>query len=335
MPLYYTTGGGDVRKKHRSGRLPWQLLNTFEFFRFRFHFQAMDAVHFPAWKSANVVRGAFGMVLRETATPETYQRLFEPGTPPGSNAPSGLADWPRPFVLRASHLDSRTIAPRESFSFDVHIFDIREPVLAHFRAAFEEFAETGIGVHRGRAKLERVEQLDLDDIARPLVSLPLPPSTIVLDPDHRVADRVTLQFLTPTELKSGGGLAERPAFSILFARLRDRLSTLRALYGEGPLSIDFRAMAERADAIRLARCELTWEKVERRSGRTGQTHPLGGFMGEADYEGNLAEFVPWLRAARWVGVGRQTVWGKGDVRVFSGTDDRFLSSVGRATLENQ
>jgi hypothetical protein len=25
--------------------------------------------------------------------------------------------------------------------------------------------------------------------------------------------------------------------------------------------------------------------------------------------------MPWLWAARWVGVGRQTVWGKGDVRV--------------------
>jgi hypothetical protein len=44
-------------------------------------------------------------------------------------------------------------------------------------------------------------------------------------------------------------------------------------------------------------------------------HPLGGFTGSAEYEGDLAEFLPWLRAARWVGVGRQTVWGKGDVRV--------------------
>jgi CRISPR/Cas system endoribonuclease Cas6 (RAMP superfamily) len=46
-------------------------------------------------------------------------------------------------------------------------------------------------------------------------------------------------------------------------------------------------------------------------------HSLGGFTGEAEYEGELAEFLPWLRAARWVGVGRQTVWGKGEVRVES------------------
>ena len=38
---------------------------------------------------------------------------------------------------------------------------------------------------------------------------------------------------------------------------------------------------------------------------------LGGFVGEAEYEGDLTEFVPYLRAAHWTGVGRQTAWGKG------------------------
>jgi hypothetical protein len=102
---------------------------------------------------------------------------------------------------------------------------------------------------------------------------------------------------------------------VLFARLRDRISTLRALYGPGPLDIDFRALGERAAAVRLARADLRWERVVRRSGRTGQVHPLGGFMGEVEYQGDLAEFAAWLRAGRWVGVGRHTVWGKGDFRV--------------------
>jgi hypothetical protein len=74
-------------------------------------------------------------------------------------------------------------------------------------------------------------------------------------------------------------------------------------------------MGERAALIQMRRCELQWEQVSRRSGRTGQVHSIGGFTGEAVYEGDLTEFLPWLKAARWVGVGRQTVWGKGDVRV--------------------
>jgi hypothetical protein len=57
--------------------------------------------------------------------------------------------------------------------------------------------------------------------------------------------------------------------------------------------------------------------VERRSSRTVQVHPLGGFVGGAEYEGELTEFLPWLQAACWTGVGRQTVWGKGALRITS------------------
>ena len=74
-------------------------------------------------------------------------------------------------------------------------------------------------------------------------------------------------------------------------------------------------MGERAAAVRMTRCDLRHVQGERRSGRTGQVHPLGGFIGVGEYEGDLGEFVPILKAAEWTGVGRQTVWGKGDVRV--------------------
>jgi hypothetical protein len=136
-----------------------------------------------------------------------------------------------------------------------------------------------------------------------------------LDPEPCPVESVTIRFQIPTELKSAGGLAERPEFPILFGRLRDRISTLRSLYGAGALDIDFKGMGERAARVELRRSDLAWEQVKRKSGRTGQVHPIGGFTGEAEYAGPLAEFLPWLRAARWVGVGRQTVWGKGDVRV--------------------
>jgi hypothetical protein len=65
----------------------------------------------------------------------------------------------------------------------------------------------------------------------------------------------------------------------------------------------------------MTRCDIRHTDVERRSSRTGQVHPIGGFIGEAEYEGNLTEFVSYLRAARWTGVGRQTVWGKGEIAV--------------------
>jgi hypothetical protein len=130
--------------------------------------------------------------------------------------------------------------------------------------------------------------------------------------------QVRVRFVTPTELKSEHQVAERPEFGILFGRLRDRISTLRTLYNSGPLEIDFRAMGERAATVRMVRCDLKRTDVGRLSSRSGQSHPLGGFVGEAEYEGDLGEFLPYLRLGRWVGVGRHTVWGKGEMQTTVG-----------------
>jgi hypothetical protein len=136
--------------------------------------------------------------------------------------------------------------------------------------------------------------------------------------------RVRVRFLTPTELKGenaagetteGGNTAGESSFAFVAARLRDRISTLRALYGEGPLAIDFREFGKRAASIRTVRSEMHSVTAERRSRRTGQTHSLGGLVGEVEYAGDLAEFLPYLNAGRFTGVGRQTVWGKGEIEV--------------------
>ena len=232
-----------------------------------------------------------------------------------------MVDWPRPFVFRAAHLDGSSIRQGETFWFDVHNFDARDPALPYFVLAFAQLARDGLGPGRGRAELAAVDQLDLDGetVARVfegecfrMSELAAPNTVDLREPAERVC-RVGVRFVTPTELKSGHQVAERPEFGILFARLRDRISTLRALYGAGALEIDFRAMGERAAAVRMTRCELKRTEADRLSSRTDQRHPLGGFVGEAEYEGELGEFVPYLRAGRWTGVGRQTVWGKGEI----------------------
>jgi len=121
-------------------------------------------------------------------------------------------------------------------------------------------------------------------------------------------------FLTPTELKHEDALASVPHFPILFARAVSRLRMLAALYGE-PIDLDFERLAEQARRIELLQHSLTHEFAERVSTRTGQTHPLGGFTGHADYQGDLRDLMPILRAAQYTGVGRQTVWGKGEIQV--------------------
>lgn len=270
-------------------------------------------MHFPPGKSGNIIRGAFGTILRRIASPDIYARIFEPSAT--GRGPSGLTDWPRPFVFRAAQLDGRTVQPDETFHFDVHLFDTKDPPRDYFVQAFAELAHAGLGPGRGRAELLGVDET---------------PITLDLEPCPEPVTRVLVRFLTPTELKHGEGLAARPEFAILLARIRDRLSTLRALYGSGPLEIDFKAFGERAAAVRMTRCELRHSEADRLSAKTGRRHPLGGFVGEAEYEGDLAEFLPYLRAARWTGVGRQTVWGKGVLEVgLTGASPGTGTSSGR------
>lgn len=270
---------------------------TFRFCSLRFCFCPRDCIHFPAGKSANVLRGAFGHLLRRTACPSTYRRLF---TPAASSGPSGLADRPRPFVFRAAHLDGKTVEPGECFWFALNVFDLTPGVSDAVTSVFGELARQGVGPARGRAELV--------DIARSSM-------TLSLESASEPIERIRVRFVTPTELKSGNQLAAQPTFAILATRVRDRISALREFYGSGALPIDFRAFSGRAAQIRMTQCEIQHVAVERRSTRTGQTHPIGGFRGFAEYEGDLAEFVPYLRAAKWTGVGRQTVWGKGEIEI--------------------
>jgi len=168
--------------------------------------------------------------------------------------------------------------------------------------AFGELAHEGLGPERGAADLVEVT----GDQA---------PLSVSLDPAGHRVDRLTVRFETPTELKADGHSVSQPEFAILAARIRDRISMLRALYDEGPLKLDFREFTERAAQIRMTRCDIRHLNTSRRSSQTGQLHPLGGFVGEAEYSGDLTEFVPYLHAAGWTGVGRQTAWGKGVLRV--------------------
>jgi hypothetical protein len=309
----------------------------FRLYPLRFSFLAREAVRFPPGKSANILRGAFGTIFHRIAcVPDcpgaraceiratcAYARMFEPSALSGG--PSGLADWPRPFVFRATQLDGHTVTPGGSFSFDLNLFDMHSPAIAYLVLAFAQLAREGLGPSRGRADLLEVAQLDerSESVARIydgksfLLSEGPAPMTLRLAPEAERVRRVRVRFVTPTELKSGQHLAERPEFGVLAGRIRDRLSTLRELYDDGPLAIDFRGFGERAARVKMTRCEIGRLEVARRSSRTGQVHPIGGFVGEAEYEGELGEFVPYLLAGKWVGVGRQTVWGKGELEVRS------------------
>ena len=259
----------------------------------RLLFTALEPIQFPPFLAANILRGALGTVADKSSP--LYRELFAP------------ADLPRPFVLRVRSLDGCEFAAGESFAVGVNLFRVDTGCVDYLVATFARFSETGLGPQRSRIQLVEVQNPGA--------------MAVRLDPlDNGEVPRVRVHFRTPTELKSAGGIAGRPEFHVLTARLRDRIGRLRELYGEGALTTHSRtpedlAFSQRAAHIGLTRCDIHHISVDRRSTRTGQKHPLGGFIGTAEYEGKLAEFVPYLELGKWVGVGRQTTWGKGEIEL--------------------
>jgi hypothetical protein len=273
-------------------------MNRFECQCYRLRFTAIDSIRFPAGKGGNVVRGAFGLALRESAPREIYAAIFEPKTAP-SSGPSGFTDLPRPFRFRPDFTES--LQPGSEWTLGLLLFGSSASYFPYFQAALSQMADSGLGPSRGRLRIE-------PEVEFAAVS-------IDLNQPHPAVSGLELEFRTPTELKSGGETISDLAFAPVFARVRDRIATLAALYGPAPIAADFRGLGERAASVRTLRQEISRQHISRRSSRTGQTHPIGGFTGVVEYAGAIAEFVPWLRAGEYAGVGRQTMWGKGEIRI--------------------
>ena len=257
-------------------------------------------------------RGAFGSLLRESACQPpcdnvekctrrascAYARIFKPIDP---RVPDEFADAPRPFVLRTRHLDGNFLQPGDPFHVDVHLFTLVDQIAGHFQEVFSRFETAGFGPRRSRAALESV-------IGPSTLALPLEETNLGLT-------AIQVEFAAPTELKHCGLIIEQPSFYTLWSRACDRIAALRTLYGEGPPDIDCRGLRDQARKIQLSHHKLRHIEKQRRSSRTGQVHPLGGFVGSAEYQGDLDPFLPHLQAAHWTGIGRQTVWGKGEIAI--------------------
>jgi hypothetical protein len=216
-----------------------------------------------------------------------YALLFEPRWDRG---PSGYRNAPRPFVLRH----------RAPLGLVLNVFDLRAP-LEKLEAAVGAMADAGIGPGRAKVRLRSFEP-------QPVLRLSLCGKPGI--------GRMTVRFATATELKTAGAVRPEPEFALLIERLAERVWALGTFYQQWP-SWDYRALLEEARLVRLVQWESRYEHRQRRSSRTGQTHPLGGFIGTATYEGPVGQFLPLLEIGRWTGVGRQTVWGKGEICLVS------------------
>jgi hypothetical protein len=203
----------------------------------------------------------------------------------------------------------------------MNVFDVQRPVIRWLTEAFVDWAFDGQGPAHSTVSLESVElrrsptEREAIFIGQKLVcEVPEAARLPIEVSGNSQARRIRIDFLSPTELKGDGAVLERPEFAIMVQRAFERANALSTLYGNGPLPLDWAHLKAQAALVKTVAVEGRHLAI-RRTSRTTGVHPLGGFVGRAVYEGEVSAFVPLLRIAEVTGIGRQTVWGKGEIAV--------------------
>lgn len=294
----------------------------------RAHFEPQSRLYLSS--AATTFRGALGYALREACCngqtsqlsrpcPKGddcfYARFFE-GKLPGVR-PSGFGEPPRPFVVRGFAVERQPWDPGNTFTLDIHCFDLEHLDFPLLMQALDLLGRTGLGQDQVVCRFKGIEWLDEHGSAHSGNPQPLSfslgePEPLLSDSgfDH-CGDALHINFLSPTELAADGERGVFPDFPILINRLRGRISAISSFYGGQPIAMDHPRFTTPSLYVAAEQDSLRDDDRTRRSTRTSQRHHVGGFVGSVLYRGPWRAYLPWLRVGIFTGVGRQTTFGKG------------------------
>jgi hypothetical protein len=306
--------------------------------RYRFSLEPLEGLTLPAYKGS-VLRGGFGWAFRQTVCyqPQVptcegcllrgscpYAYVFDTQPPDDTEVLSKNSDVPLPFVIEPPIDRRHHYGVGEKLAFDLVLMGKGIDHLAYFLVAFQRLGKMGLGRERVPFRLARVttatanDQTAVFDGEGTLLGSTfgiLQPVDLHTRAEALPADRLTIDFVTPTQLKHEGRFHDRPAFHVLVRALLRRTSSLAYFHCGERWETDYRGWIERAEAVRTVAAHTGQMEAWRYSSRQKQRIRLSGAVGQMVYEGDLAPFRPLLALGEWIHVGKACVFGNGMMRV--------------------
>lgn len=325
-------------------------IDNLRFLRLVFSLTAVDKIFIPKNLKGNIFRGAFGLKFRELNCRSTpicsdrcvdlqclYGKIFEPRYE-GEGIPSGLKDIPRAFILTHTRDEREIINPGESFNIGFNLFGWSCDYYAHFIRTVEAIGEEGIGPLRGKFIVRSVWSEDgygnrtlIKDEGGALKEV----RSFSVGNNFQIESRfIKIEFLTPVNLIYEGERVNQPEFYHIFLRLRDRISAIAYFHHGFDLEYDYKYLELESREVTTVKSRWELIDVKRRSSRNHLLHDLGGVIGYAVYDFKSAErvelFAPWLKIGEIVNVGKNSVWGMGEMKTILNwkekiTEGRYVS----------
>ncbi len=255
-------------------------------------------------------------LLRPTCV---YARVFE--VKPNPDQATSQVNLPHPYVLDGSEMSKQFYETGERFRFTLLLFGGMIDLLPYFIYTFESMGCRGLGrrTEEGRSafSLKAVHMLDklIYDPHDPFLPSPIPRQTLNLSPGPGDEDveRLRLYLQTPLRVKDKGRFASDLDFPLLLRAIVRRLKALKSEFCETPFELPLQELFDRADEVKVTGKEIRWEEQTRYSSRQNSRQLMGGLRGHISLEGGLTLYMPLLRAAEVVHIGKETSFGLGKV----------------------
>jgi hypothetical protein len=239
-------------------------------------------------------------------------------------------DVPRPLIIQPP-LGLTDLRAGEQLVFGLKLVgDRAAAALPLIVRAAEQAAADGFGHGRGAASLERVRALrpegDFVELSAPQA---LTTSNLFALGSASVARRmrqldrrrVRVRFLTPVTLTERGQTLHTPALGTLLRRIHERCQIMAEYHGQGSAADSelwrdrYKQLSACGEAADLTHCNTRWIEVQSGSAVKHHWTPIGGFVGTAEWTGDLGHALPWLLWGELLHVGKNSTKGNGLIRV--------------------
>jgi len=314
------------------------LNHTLVFGKYRFSSCFQNQALLPPYKGSTF-RGVFGHALKKIICTFTthscdqcllvqqcvYIKIFEPRRLkiPEMSSIKQMTSMPSPFVIEPPLTSKTQYQKNDPFDFDLLLFGKINELFPYFIYAFDQMGSIGVGKYindqRGQFKLNRVSFQDsiiyqsTEERLRDINAT----ETLNLEPDleHRhktFSLKLTLE--TPLRFKIDRHLSTTLTFEQLVRVMLRRVSFLLTCYGSGNPNLDYQQIIQKAQSVKTTENQLRWKNWRRYSARQDRKMDMGGLIGSITYEGELAEFMPFIKFCSRVHLGKQTVFGLGKIK---------------------
>jgi len=310
------------------------------FAKLSFYLKLLENVSLPAYLGSTL-RGGFGHVFKRTVclSPErncqecllkgkcAYSYCFETPTSPEIALSYKSSNYPHPFIIEPLPKPQSWSKEDNHINFNLVLVGKGIDYLPYFVFLFDELGRLGIGRERGKYLLEKVEGLSdfsntqyetIYESRGRFLSNGYKVKTladIVNETSGYTGQTLTINFVTPTRIKYQGKLGSNIDFCVFIKNLLRRISLLSEMHCSSRLDLNYAEIIEKAKKVQTIGSNLHWYDWERYSSRQKTRMKLGGFMGDISFEGDLAEFMPFIKLGEYLHIGKGTVYGLGKYQI--------------------